>query len=165
MSQQSPTPGPIHAPRGYGFPTSTEHMLRWSRVDNLLSKARTYWLGTVLPNGKPYATPLWAVWVDNAVYFDGMPSTRWARNLRAKPAIEMHVELEGVATMLSGTAEVVVTDAAAGARIAHAWDEKYGKGTPEPVHRGLFRLRPSVVRAWSESMADGARWSFGDGTT
>ena len=33
---------------------------------------------------------------------------------------------------------------------------------PEPVERGLFRLRPTIARAWSENLADGTRWTFAE---
>ena len=155
-----PRPGVVHAPAGYGFPTSAEGQLPWADAEGLLARARTFWLGTMRPDGRPYATPLWAVWVDGAVYFDGMPSTRWARNLAANPSIEMHVEIDATVVILEGLAEDIETDAELGARIVAAWDAKYGHGAPEPVHRGLFRLRPRIARAWSESMVDGARWTF-----
>ncbi len=89
-----------------------------------------------------------------------MPITRWARNLAANPRIEMHVEVDGSVVMVSGRAEDLETDEELGARIVEAWMTKYGRGAPEPVRQGLFRLRPSVVRAWSETLHDGARWTF-----
>jgi nitroimidazol reductase NimA-like FMN-containing flavoprotein (pyridoxamine 5'-phosphate oxidase superfamily) len=156
-----PRAAPIRAPAGYGFPTSDAGLLSWGVVERLLDRARTYWLGTILPDGRPYATPLWAVWVDGAVYFDGMPSTRWARNLAANPAIEIHLEADGIVVMLEGNAEDLETDEELGSRIVMAWESKYGHGAPEPVKRGLFRLKPDAARAWSESLRDGTRWTFG----
>ena len=153
----------VRAPTGYGFPTSADGLLPWPVADDLLQRARTYWLGTVLPDNRPYATPLWAVWVDDAVYFDGMPATRWARNLAANPEVEIHVEVDGRIVILEGRADDVTTDPELGGRIVTAWLEKYGQGEPEPVERGLFRLRPRTARAWSEAMTDGTRWTFSEG--
>jgi hypothetical protein len=156
----APRPGVVHAPAGYGFPTTLEGQLQWAAAEELLAHARTYWLGTVRPDGRPYATPLWALWLEGVVYFDGMPSTRWARNIAANPEIEMHVEVETTVVILEGRAEDLTTDRELGGRIVEAWNAKYGSGAPEPVSRGLFRLRPSLARAWRESMSDGARWTF-----
>lgn len=156
----APRPAVLAAPRGYGFPVSQDGLLEWSVAEALLAQARTVWLGTVQPDGRPYATPLWAVWIDGALYFDGMPTARWARNLANNPAIEMHVEIDGKVVMLEGRAEDVQTDPELGARIVAAWDEKYDRGAPEPAERGLFRLRPTIARAWSEDLSDGTRWTF-----
>ena len=158
-----PRVGRVRAPDGYGFPTDADAdaMLTWSAVDALIGRARTYWLGTVGPAGRPYATPLWAVWIDGVLWFDGMPATRWARNFAANPAITFGLEADGVAVMLDGLVEDLETDVELGARIVASWNAKYGHGAPMPVERGLFRLRPQTVRAWSEALSDGARWTFG----
>ena len=155
-----PHVAPVRAPDGYGFPTDADAMLSWATVDELIGRARTYWLATVGPKQRPYVTPLWAVWVDGSLWFDGMPATRWARNFVGNPAISFGLEADGVAVMLDGSVEDLDTDAALGARIVEAWNAKYGHGAPMPVERGLFRLRPATVRAWSESLRDGARWTF-----
>lgn len=160
---RSPRVAAVQAPAGYGFPTAADDLLAWSDAEHVLRLARTFWLGTVLPSHRPYATPLWAVWIDDSMYFDGMPTTRWARNIKANPEIEMHAEADGRVAMLAGRAHDVTTDADLGERIITAWLEKYGRGEPEPVRRGLFRLRPDHARAWSETMTDGTRWTFGPG--
>ena len=156
----APRPEPLGAPEGYGFPTSRDGLLDWSVADDLLSRAHTYWLGTVRPDGRPYATPLWAIWVDGAIWFDGTPSTRWARNLAANPQVEIHAEVDRRVVIADGMVEDLETDPATGGRIVAAWNAKYGQGAPQPVERGLFRLRPSTIRAWSESMVDGTRWTL-----
>lgn len=153
-------PAVLRAPTQYGFPQSRDALLAWSVAEDLLARARTIWLGTVRPDGRPYATPLWGVWIDGALYFDGVPTSRWARNLATNPEIEVHVEMDGKVVMVEGLAKDIQTGPELGARIVAAWDTKYGMGAPEPVKRGLFRMRPTAARAWSENLRDGTRWTF-----
>lgn len=108
-----------------------------------------------------HVTPLWGVWVDGALYFDGHPRTRWGRNLAANLNVCIHLESGSDVVMLEGLAEDITTDEALGARIADAWTAKYGRLTPDPVGSGMFRMRPSVARGWShEPLNDGGRWRF-----
>ena len=139
-------------------------MLPWSYAVERLERARNYWLATVRPDGRPHVTPLWGVWVDGALWFDGPPTTRWARNMAANPAVTVHLESGDDVVILEGVAEDVeaVTDADLAARIVAAWDAKYGRLHPEPAIQGIFRLRPRTARAWSSaSLEDGTRFTFG----
>ncbi len=108
-------------------------------------------------------TPVWGVWVDGALYFDGLPTTRWARNLAANPVVAVHLESGDDVVILEGVVEDTVTDAELGARIVEAWAAKYGRPLPGPATEGIFRLRPRSARAWSDaSLEDGTRWRFAD---
>jgi len=151
------------APAIYGFSKETAGRLPWSHATERLERARTYWLATTRPDGRPHVTPIWGVWVGGALYFDGLPTTRWARNLAANPAIAIHLESGEDVVILEGAAEEVTTDEETAAAIVRAWDGKYGRLHPEPATRGVFRLRPRAARAWSRaSLEDGTRWRFGD---
>lgn len=122
-----------------------------------------YWLATTRPDGSPHVTPLWGVWIDNALYLDGHPRTTWARNLRANPRASIHLESGSDVVILEGTVADTQTNAEVGARIVAAWQAKYGTLLPDPVGSGMFRFRPTSARAWSsESLADGTRWQFAD---
>jgi hypothetical protein len=72
-------------PEGYQVAADEEPLLPWSRVVERLEQAQNYWLATTWPDGRPHVTPLWGVWVDGALYFDGIPTARWARNMAASP--------------------------------------------------------------------------------
>lgn len=156
------------APAGYRFPKSLEGMLPWSHARERLESARTYWLATTRPDGRPHATPVWGVWVGDAaagemLYFDGAPTTRWARNLAANPAATIHLESGNDVVIVEGVVEDLVTDVETAARVVEAWTVKYGRLVPEPGSSGILRLRPRTVRAWSTStLEDGTRWHFGD---
>jgi general stress protein 26 len=152
---------PVEAPADYPFPKSQEGLLPWSRAKEHLEKSRYYWLVTARPDGRPHAAPLWGAWVDNLLYFDGSPETRWARNIAVNPAASVNLESGNDVVIVEGTVELVVTDAELASRLVDIWTEKYGRYQPEADTRGIFRFRPRSARAWSnEEMSDGARWFF-----
>ena len=149
------------APPSYGFGKNSARMLPWSRAVERLEKARYYWLATARLDGRPHVTRVWGVWVDEALYFDGLPTTRWARNLVVNPALSVHLDNGDDVVILEGTVDDLSTDPELDSRIVEAWDTKYGRLHPDPVGRGIFRLRPRTARAWSnESLEDGTRWRF-----
>ncbi|HZU14098.1 MAG TPA: pyridoxamine 5'-phosphate oxidase family protein [Chloroflexota bacterium] len=153
--------GRPHAPPTYAFGKDDAPFLPWAHAEGRLEAARNYWLATTRPDGRPHVTPVWGVWVDGALYFDGLPTTHWARNLAANPALAVHLDDAEDVVILEGSAEDLTTDKALGDRIVAAWDAKYGRLHPDPAGSGLFRLRPRTARAWSNSsLRDGTRWQF-----
>ncbi len=156
-----PRATPPQAPQSYPFPKATDGLLPWAHPLERLERARNYWLATTRPDGRSHVTPLWGVWVDGSLYFDGLPTTRWARNLAANPAASVHLESGDDVVILEGTVDDIVTDADLGARIVGAWDAKYGRLHPKPDTQVIFRFRPRTARAWSSaSLVDGTRWTF-----
>src|SRR5205823_9378436 len=91
-------------PDGYGVPATDEGMVEWSWAVDQLEQARNYWFCTTRPDGRPHAMPAWAVWVDDALYFDGSPETRRGRNLASNPAITVHLESGDQVVVLAGEA-------------------------------------------------------------
>jgi general stress protein 26 len=151
----------LRAPAGYAFPQDEAELLAWSHAERQLEQARNYWLATTSLDGAPHVTPLWGVWLDGALYLDGHPQTRWARNIADNPAVCVHLESGADVVILDGIVEDITTDEALGQRIIAAWMAKYGKLHPDPSGSGMFRMRPRVGRGWStESLKDGARWRF-----
>jgi len=151
--------------RNYQIPTSEEGLLPWSHVEQRLERARNYWLATTRPDGRPHVKPVWGVWVDGALYVDGSPTSRWARNLAVNPAATVHLESGDDVVILEGTVEDLNTDAELGARVAAIYIAKYGLAPddpilPQPVTRGIFRLRPRLALAWSAFPTDATRWRF-----
>lgn len=99
--------------------------------------------------------------MDGSLYFDGLPTTRWARNIAANPFAAIHLESGEEVLILEGVVEDVVTDAASGARVVEAWEAKYGRLHPRPATEEIFRLRARAGRGWSSSsLMDGVRWRF-----
>jgi nitroimidazol reductase NimA-like FMN-containing flavoprotein (pyridoxamine 5'-phosphate oxidase superfamily) len=145
-------------------------MLPWEHVERRLRDARNYWLATTCPDGRPHVAPVWGAWIDGAFYFDGIPTSRWARNLAANPAAAVHLESGEDVAIVEGTAEdLPTTDAETAERIAAAYAAKYDLAPdspliPQAATRGIFRLRPRVALGWTNFPADATRWHF-DGTS
>lgn len=152
------------APAGYAFSRPSAGRLPWSHAVERLERARYYWLATTRPDGRPHVTPLWGVWVDGALYFDGHSQTRWARNLAANPAASVHLESGDDVVIVEGLMEDTTEDSVRGQKIVAAWMAKYGRLAPKPSEDGIFRFLPRVARGWSAaSLEDGTRWEFDEG--
>lgn len=159
--REGPRADLLDAPDSYPFPKDAAGLLSWAHAAERLERARNYWLATTRPDGRPHVTPVWGVWVAGCLYFDGLPTTRWGRNLAANPAATVHLESGDDVMIVEGVVEDLTTDADLAARIVAAWAAKYGRLLPEPATRGIYRLRPHTARAWSSSaLTDGTRWRF-----
>ena len=141
--------------KSYGVPDDEEGMLPFAHLEETLRDARSYWLSTVRPDGRPHAVPVWGVWVDDAIHFGGGRTTRKARNLAANRSVVLHTESAHVVVILEGVA-VEITDTEQQRRIDAAYEAKYGMphGTP------LWRLQPSVAFAWTEYPTTVTRWTY-----
>lgn len=159
VSDQKPRAMRIDAPRQYRFPSDPSAFVSWEFVEEQLETARNYWLATTYPDGRPHVAPVWGLWLDNAPWFDGLPTTRWARNLAQNPSLCVHLESGEEVVILEGEVDDLVTGTATADRIRQGWHETYGRLEPQADTQGIFRLRPARVRAWSgSSPASGARW-------
>ena len=76
----------------YGMPKSKRGLLPWQHVSERMAAARYYWISTVDPDGRPHATPVDGLWLDDLLYFGGSPTTRRNRNLALNPATCVHLE-------------------------------------------------------------------------
>jgi hypothetical protein len=153
-------------PREYGVPKSKKGLLPWSHVVERMTPPKAYWVATVDPQGRPHATPVDGVWVDDALYFGGSLQTKWTRNLAANPNACIHIGLDYDVVIMHGVAEAMrPVDRALAERIASAVNEKYGYGVPAEHYThpqpGAHRFKPRVVMAWSKALADATRWRFG----
>jgi nitroimidazol reductase NimA-like FMN-containing flavoprotein (pyridoxamine 5'-phosphate oxidase superfamily) len=153
------TPGP-----DYGIPKSQEGLLPWSHVSERMAQARCYWVSTVDPGGRPHATPVDGVWLDDRLYFGGSPETRRNRNLAANPAVCVHLESGTDVVILHGEAHLHTPDRALAMRLAAASAEKYGYAPrPEDYETGgVHVFRPRVVFAWAQFPKDATRWRLPD---
>jgi hypothetical protein len=151
---------PVDAPGNYPFPSDTAASLPWEQVDAQLRESRLYWLATTRPDGRPHVAPLWGAWVDDAFYFQGAPTSRWARNLATNPAASLNLESGSDVVIVDGDVDFVQTGPALATILIDAWQTKYGAMAPAPETEGVFRLRARTVRAWGDSLQDAARWRF-----
>jgi nitroimidazol reductase NimA-like FMN-containing flavoprotein (pyridoxamine 5'-phosphate oxidase superfamily) len=171
MTQTHPPIEPLRSrprlPEGYGVPDVEDGMVSWNWAVEQLEQARNYWFSTTRPDGRPHAMPAWAVWLDGALYFDGSPETRRARNLSQNPAIVVHLESGDQVVVLEGEAhEHGRPERAFAERLAAAFEAKYGAShdyRPSPTtwdNGGLWILRPSVAFGWTEFPKALTRWHF-----
>ena len=156
-------------PDGYGVPATDEGLVDWSWAVAQLERARNFWFSTTRPDSRPHAMPAWAVWIDDALYFDGSPETRRSRNLATNPNIVVHLESGDNVVVLEGQGlEAGRPTPEFAARLAAAFEVKYGASHdyhPEPTTwdgGGLWVLRPKVAFAWDKFPTGLTRWRFPD---
>jgi pyridoxine/pyridoxamine 5'-phosphate oxidase len=100
---------------------------QWSAARDRLASAKTYWITTVRPDGRPHSTTIAAVWLDDAVHFTTGESEVKAKNLAANRKVIVTVgcsDWEGLDIVIEGEA-VSVTDPDRLTRLAAAFTEKY----------------------------------------
>lgn len=151
---------------GYGIPKHNKGLLPWSHVTERMTEARHYWVSTVSPDGRPHATPVDGLWLDDRFYFGGSPQTRRNRNLAANPAVCIHLEGAMDVVILHGDArELRAPDLSLATRLSEASVKKYGFG-PKPKDfeaGGTYVVRPRLVLAWKQFPKDATRWQFESG--
>ncbi|MBK8901943.1 MAG: pyridoxamine 5'-phosphate oxidase family protein [Anaerolineaceae bacterium] len=153
------TPGP-----DYGIPTGSEGLLPWQYVTDRMASAKCYWITTVSPNGRPHATPVDGVWLDDHLYFGGSPATRRSRNLVDNPAVCIHLESGTESVILHGDAlALTAVEHTLAVRLAEASKQKYGYSQrPEEYEANpgnIFAFHPQVVFAWNQFPKDVTRFT------
>ena len=149
--------------RGYGIPKTNTGLLPWRHVSERMAKARNYWICTVAADGRPHATPVDGLWLEDRLYFGGSPQTRRNRNLAANSHVVVHLESATDVVILHGDAhELGSADRSLTTRLAEASAKKYGyKPKPKDIEAGgSFVVRPTVVFAWKRFPKDATRWQF-----
>lgn len=156
--ERGPDAARLRLPRGYRAPGGVPP-LTWSWALGRLEQASTYWLATADVTARPHVAPLWGVWVEDALYFDGFSTARWARNLASNPAATVHLESGTDVVIVDGRVDDIVPAPGAAERVVKAWRQKYGRMIPEPS-RGIYRLAPRTARAWTRFPDDATSWTF-----
>lgn len=145
-------------PTEYGVPSQT---LGWAQVRARLEEALRYWLATTRVDGRPHVVPIDGLWMDDALWFGGSPTTVWRSTLAADGRACVHLPDPDAAVIVEGTCEVVVPDAPCVDRLVGGSAQKYGYSVPASVYAGgVWRLRPRKVMAWSSMPADATRFRF-----
>lgn len=142
-------------PKDYGLPDDDAGLLEWSWAEERLAGAMNYWIATVRRDGRPHATPVWGVWHEGALFFDGSGETRRMKNIAANPEVSVHLETGDEVVILEGRAESapVPPDRAFAAQLAGLYTAKYAahEYAPEPDQwdeGGLYVVRPRKVIGW-----------------
>ena len=149
----------------YGISAEPDGLLPWSFADQQLYAARNYWIITTRPDGRPHAAPVWGVWFDGVLYFGTGPASVKARNLRANPALVVHLESGDDVVILEGVADwLTAAEPFLWQRIADRYAAKYDGFRPDPPSpQGPFvALRPTSALGWLEQdfVRSATRWRF-----
>ncbi len=98
--------------------------------------ARTTWLCTVNEDGSPHVTPVGAVWLDGAFWFQTGARTRKARNVASNRRCSIALSILDADVVVEGDA-VRVTEPDAVARIAKAWADQGWPAEPDESGSGI----------------------------
>jgi PPOX class probable F420-dependent enzyme len=152
---------------GYGTRPASEGtgLLPWAWAEERLAASHAYWLATVRLDGRPHVMPVWAVWMEGALWFSSSNGSSKTRNLRADGRCSVTTDSAKEPVIVEGVAEVVVA-AEELQRMLDAENAKYGTAYSidalDPAHNSCFRVRPA--RAFGLDTADFSgsptRWRF-----
>jgi hypothetical protein len=145
---------------GYGLPPGGDGLRPWSWAEEVLREGHNYWVATTHATGQPHAMPVWAVWLEGALWFSTGAESRKARNLANRPACSIGVERGERAVVIEGeAARCGASDAPP--QLAPDYVAKYGEGYPPDSL--LVRVAPRVAFGFSEAGDFGptaTRWVF-----
>ena len=142
----------------------------WVDTRRVLETAEVFWLSTVRADGRPHVTPVSALWLKGALYFQTGGIAQKLKNLRRNP----HVVLTTGCNHLATGFDVVVegnaapfTEVAVLERLNQMWRAVWGEGWPIQLRDGilwdetteepllLFAVTPTTIFAY----ARGDQWS------
>jgi hypothetical protein len=163
---RQPIPRRPRIPDAYGKTRSDAPpgaLLGWATVEEWLLTARTYWLTTTGPNGRPHAVPLWGVWIGHALGFSTGAETTTARNLATNTWALAHPGNGEQVAIIEGTVEgfppgLALTDFAERYRRKYDW-----AFDPDAPPGPIFRLVADRVLSWNaeaDLVQTMARWEF-----
>jgi len=139
----------------------------WDETRRILEDAELFWITTVRADGRPHATPLVGVWLDDAIHFATGFDEQKAVNLRTNQNVILMTgcnEWErGVDVVIEGEA-VQVIDENVLRRLAEAWETKWDGRWHYEVHEGGFRHEASGAPILVFSVKPTKVFAFAKGT-
>lgn len=151
--------------RGYGVNLDAEGMLSLDWVREQLATSRNYWIVSTRPDGRPHASPVWGIWLDDVLCFGTSRRSRKGRNISHSPHIVAHVESGDDVVILEGVLQEL-TDHTMRQRYVDAYDAKYAirpeADDSEDPDGVTYLLRPEQILAWKERdfLTTPTRWRF-----
>lgn len=113
----------------------------WEETRQALEAAGVCWLTTIRSDGRPHATPVVAVWSDDALHFCTAETEQKALNLRDNPHVLLTTGCnqwdDGLDVVVEGDA-ARVTDHATLERLARVWATKWDGRWQYLVRDGYF---------------------------
>lgn len=155
-----------HMP-GYGLQDATQGtgLLPWSWAQERLERSHDYWVATTRRHGQPHLMPVWAVWLDNALWFSCSRASRKARNIAAGSGCAIATDNPYEPVVIEGQAELI-NDENAIRRFVAAVNQKYrtdyGVEFFTREENACFLVRPVWAFGLMESDFTGSptRWTF-----
>lgn len=157
------------APRLFGMPAPPGRLLPWAWAEARLVQARTYWLATAQPTGRPHSRPVWGIWTPRGLLCStGSPVA--LRNLLANPAVSVHLGDGDDVVIIEGVADRV-TDRPSLRRYVQGLATKYryeadvtaeGFAGADGATGAVFLARPQVIFGWAADLCDPTRWRWPD---
>ncbi len=155
----------------------------WESGREILQAAEVSWLSTVRADGRPHVTPLLAIWLDGAAYVCSGRDERKAQNLVGNPRCVLTTGVntldDGVDLVIEGEA-AIVTDEDELARVADAYETKYGEqftapegtwfGLADAMRRGgddlrVYRISPVKALGFGKGRQfSQTRWRWNEST-
>jgi hypothetical protein len=149
---------------GYGIkgPDEGSGLLPWNWAEERLQKAHNFWVASTRPDGQPHVMPVWAVWMEGALYFSTGAKSRKARNLRANPACVICAEHSRGQIVIEGEAKRL-SDPKLWKRFAAVYEKKYDFDMSGYSAEPFYAVRPRIVFGlWEKDFVGSAtRWRFG----
>lgn len=150
---------------GYGVEEGTESLLDWATAVRRLRDSRRYWVATAWPDGRPHIMPVWAAWLDDALWFSSSVRSRKARNLRNDPRCALTTDDAEHPVVMEGVAELVTDLDRIGAFLAASnakYQVEYGIDFLDPAINATFRVAPVWAFALDEEhfTRSPTRWRF-----
>jgi general stress protein 26 len=114
----------------------------WEETRQVLEKAELFWVCTVRVDGRPHATPVVAVWAEDAIWFSTGADEQKFVNLKSNAHVVLITGCNGWESGLDVIVEgdaVQVTDDVVLGRIAKAFSSKWDGRWKFNVRDGGFR--------------------------
>jgi hypothetical protein len=155
----------LELPPAYGKPSKP---LKWETVRELLETAPNFWFTAVKRSGRPHAVPRDGVWVDDACYYGGHPSTVHSRIIKRNPWVTMHIG--------DGISVVIVEGRVSRFKPDRQLAEALAKGAEKYKHYGynmnaeqymaseVTALMAEKIMAWTNLPVNATRFRFERGT-
>lgn len=155
-----PNPQPARKVPGYEMPDTANNLLAWRFVANAMESAEYYWIASVNSRNAPHVVPLWGLWFENRIHFDGSPKTGWARNLMANERVAVNLPNAEQVVIVYGRAVIMEDDELSDVEwtdLDTRYQQKYNvqEGSPYWV------VHPTKVLAWNGGdLKTMTRWIF-----
>jgi len=136
-------------PAEWHVPNDQKLWITWARAKEKLTKEQVYWVSSSSGRGRPHAAPVWGIWRSDTFYFETDPGSTKGRNLRANPAVVVHIQ-DGLDTVIVEGRAALETDPSVLTALLREYARKYDY-RPDWSDSGaqvVFRVRPRVAHAW-----------------